>query len=187
MVAVAGVWLGVAGLLAAGGDAWESQRERMVAVQIAGRDVTDGAVLRAMRRVPRHLFVPERARAEAYGDFPLPISHGQTISQPYIVAYMSQLLRPKPGAKTLEVGTGSGYQAAVLAELAASGRHDVRVTASSCIGACAFEPVMTVEAMGAEPVLYGRLDAGKARQIFREHVLGGRVVANHVFHMGKAS
>ena len=76
---------------------------------------------------------------------------------------------------------------AVLAELAASGRHDVRVTASSCIGACAFEPVMTVEAMGAEPVLYGRLDAGKARQIFREHVLGGRVVANHVFHMGKAS
>lgn len=127
MVAVAGVWLGVAGLLAAGGDAWESQRERMVAVQIAGRDVTDGAVLRAMRRVPRHLFVPERARAEAYGDFPLPISHGQTISQPYIVAYMTQLLRLKPGAKTLEVGTGSGYQAAVLAEVTRTNVYSIEI------------------------------------------------------------
>ena len=76
---------------------------------------------------------------------------------------------------------------AVLAELAASGRRDVRVSASSCIGACAYEPVMTVEAMGAEPVLYGRLDAEKARQVFREHVLEGRVVANLIFHMGKAS
>ncbi|OHE75536.1 MAG: protein-L-isoaspartate O-methyltransferase [Verrucomicrobia bacterium GWF2_62_7] len=127
VVAVAGVWLGVAGLLAAGGDAWESQRERMVAVQIAGRDVTDGAVLRAMRRVPRHLFVPERARAEAYGDFPLPISHGQTISQPYIVAYMTQLLRLKPGAKTLEVGTGSGYQAAVLAEVTRTNVYSIEI------------------------------------------------------------
>lgn len=123
----AGVWLGVAGLLAAGGDAWESQRERMVIVQIAGRDVTDGVVLRAMRKVPRHLFVPERARAEAYGDFPLPISHGQTISQPYIVAYMTQLLRLKPGAKTLEVGTGSGYQAAVLAEVTRTNVYSIEI------------------------------------------------------------
>lgn len=123
----AGVWLGVAGLLAAGGDAWETQRERMVAEQIAGRDVTDGAVLRAMRTVPRHLFVPERARAEAYGDFPLPISHGQTISQPYIVAYMTQLLRLRPGAKTLEVGTGSGYQAAVLAEVTRTNVYSIEI------------------------------------------------------------
>ncbi|MCX6900667.1 MAG: protein-L-isoaspartate(D-aspartate) O-methyltransferase [Verrucomicrobia bacterium] len=123
----AGVLLGVAVSLAAGGDAWEPQRERMVAEQIAGRDVTDGAVLRAMRRVPRHLFVPERARAEAYGDFPLPISHGQTISQPYIVAYMTQLLRLKPGAKTLEVGTGSGYQAAVLAEVTRTNVYSIEI------------------------------------------------------------
>lgn len=126
VVTVACVLTGVHCLLAADSE-WELQRERMVTVQIAGRDVTDPSVLRAMRRVPRHLFVPEVARAEAYGDFPLPIGQGQTISQPYIVAYMTQLLRLKPGAKTLEVGTGSGYQAAVLAEVTRTNVYSIEI------------------------------------------------------------
>ncbi|MBI5686177.1 MAG: protein-L-isoaspartate(D-aspartate) O-methyltransferase [Verrucomicrobia bacterium] len=121
--------LASAAALAAGGDEWTPQRERMVAEQIAGRDVTDAAVLRAMRTVPRHLFVPEAARREAYGDYPLPIGQGQTISQPYIVAYMTQLLRLKPGAKTLEVGTGSGYQAAVLAEVTQTNVYSIEIVA----------------------------------------------------------
>jgi len=92
-------------------------RERMVAEQIEGRNVTDPAVLMAMRKVPRHEFVPPRLIADAYDDRPLPIGDGQTISQPYIVAYMTEALRLKPGDRVLEVGTGSGYQAAVLAEI----------------------------------------------------------------------
>jgi len=79
--------------------------------------VRDPATLDALRRVPRHEFVPEEYRREAYGDHPLPIGYGQTISQPYIVAYMTELLRLAPGQKVLEVGTGSGYQAAVLETL----------------------------------------------------------------------
>lgn len=79
--------------------------------------VRDPATLDALRRVPRHEFVPQEYRREAYGDHPLPIGYGQTISQPYIVAYMTELLRLAPGEKVLEVGTGSGYQAAVLATL----------------------------------------------------------------------
>jgi protein-L-isoaspartate(D-aspartate) O-methyltransferase len=77
--------------------------------------VLDSATLAAMRKVPRHEFVPAELRREAYGDFPLPIGYGQTISQPHIVAYMTEVLRQRPGMKVLEVGTGSGYQAAVLA------------------------------------------------------------------------
>jgi len=80
-------------------------------------DITDKAVLRAIAAVPRHEFVPERYLDQAYEDHPLPIGHGQTISQPYIVALMTQLLELKPGDKVLEVGTGSGYQTAILAEL----------------------------------------------------------------------
>ena len=79
--------------------------------------VTDGAVLRAMRTVPRHVFVHEQTRRIAYDDTPLPIGLGQTISQPYIVAYMSELLELEPDSRVLEIGTGSGYQAAVLAQL----------------------------------------------------------------------
>jgi protein-L-isoaspartate(D-aspartate) O-methyltransferase len=94
-------------------------RGRMVEEQIAARGVTDPAVLRAMRAVPRHEFIPAASRADAYSDQPLPIGHGQTISQPYIVALMSELAAVKPGDRVLEIGTGSGYQAAILAELGA--------------------------------------------------------------------
>lgn len=92
-------------------------RERMVIETIKARGITDERVLEAMRTVPRHLFVPEEEREYAYGDYPLPIGFGQTISQPYIVALMTELLELKPGDKVLEVGTGSGYQAAVLASI----------------------------------------------------------------------
>lgn len=89
----------------------------MVSEQIEARGVRDPAVLRAMRKVPRHRFVPASQSASAYADRPLPIGHQQTISQPYIVAFMSELANVKAGDTVLEVGTGSGYQAAVLAEM----------------------------------------------------------------------
>ena len=95
-------------------------RYLMVETQIARRDVTDKNVLDAMRTVPRHLFVPEEFREDAYRDGPLPIGHDQTISQPYIVAIMTQLLKIDSASKVLEIGTGSGYQAAVLAEISDS-------------------------------------------------------------------
>lgn len=94
-------------------------REQMVQRQLAARDIADRRVLGAMRKVPRERFVPAEYAQHAYLDQPLPIGHDQTISQPYIVALMSQLARPAAGDRVLEVGTGSGYQAAVLAELAA--------------------------------------------------------------------
>ena len=93
------------------------ERERMVRETIASRDVTDPRVLEAMRTVPRHEFMPEDVRDEAYEDRPVPIGHEQTISQPYIVAIMTQLAEVDRGDKVLEVGTGSGYQAAVLGAL----------------------------------------------------------------------
>ena len=96
---------------------YKDQREKMVERQIAARGVHDPAVIRAMKTVPRHCFVPDRLKKRAYTDGPLPIGHGQTISQPYIVAVMSELLELKPGQRVLEVGTGSGYQAAVLAAM----------------------------------------------------------------------
>ena len=89
----------------------------MVEQQLRGRDITNEAVLAAMTRVPRHEFVPADYLSEAYGDYPLPIGYGQTISQPYIVAIMTELIDLQPGERVLEIGTGSGYQAAVLAEL----------------------------------------------------------------------
>jgi protein-L-isoaspartate(D-aspartate) O-methyltransferase len=93
-------------------------RERMVEEQIAGRGVRDPRVLAAMREVPRHEFVPVDQRSHAYEDRPLPIGHGQTISQPYIVAVMTELLELEGEEKVLEIGTGSGYQAALLGRLA---------------------------------------------------------------------
>jgi protein-L-isoaspartate(D-aspartate) O-methyltransferase len=106
-------------LLGADVDPTESQRESMVREQIEARGVRDPRVLDALRRVPRHLFVPEPERPMAYEDRPLPIGHGQTISQPYVVAAMTEALEPEADDRVLEVGTGSGYQAAVLAELVA--------------------------------------------------------------------
>lgn len=99
-------------------DIYRRARERMVQTQIAARGIKDERVLSAMRKVPRHLFVEEALRDQAYADHPLPIGEGQTISQPYIVAFMTEALELKGHEKVLEVGTGSGYQAAILAELA---------------------------------------------------------------------
>jgi len=96
------------------GDPYARARSAMVDL-IERRGVTDSATLAALRSVPRHEFVPPEQRRGAYGDFPLPIGYGQTISQPYIVGYMTEIIRPRPGLKVLEVGTGSGYQAAILA------------------------------------------------------------------------
>ncbi len=97
---------------------YQKAREKMVMEQIESRGVTHRPTLNAMRAVPRHLFVPESMRSDAYADSPLPIGHGQTISQPYIVAFMTQAIRPESrGFKVLEIGTGSGYQAAVLSAI----------------------------------------------------------------------
>ena len=96
---------------------YAEQRNRMVANQIMARGVRDERVLEAMRRVRRHAFIPPDERDMAYDDMPLPIAGGQTISQPYIVAYMVEALDLQPGEKVLEIGAGSGYAAAVLAEI----------------------------------------------------------------------
>ncbi len=98
---------------------FEFEREKMVQKQLAERGIKDQAVLNAFLKIPRHKFIPEDGKDSAYEDFPLPIGLGQTISQPYIVALMTQYLQLKPGEKVLEIGTGSGYQAAILRELGA--------------------------------------------------------------------
>lgn len=112
--------LAAADLASAGGSADDphaSARERMVQTQLEHRGIADPAVLDAMRKVPRHRFVPAELANQAHDDHPLPIGHDQTISQPYIVALMTEALRPRASDRVLEIGTGSGYQAAVLAEL----------------------------------------------------------------------
>lgn len=98
---------------------FSDRRQEMVRTQLTGpgRNITNQAVLKAMASVPRHEFIPEGKRDEAYADHPLPIGYGQTISQPYIVAFMTESLRPQPGDCVLEIGAGSGYQAAILAQL----------------------------------------------------------------------
>ena len=106
------------GLVACAQSTYQAKREMMVREQIGQRGVRNARVLRAMLATPRHLFVPEALRSQAYEDYPLPIGHGQTISQPYIVALMTELLDPQKDHKVLEIGTGSGYQAAVLSSLA---------------------------------------------------------------------
>src|SRR5437868_12107498 len=117
-------WLAVA-VLAAGGcgqkalqpSDFAAQRQQMVERQLMTRGINDQRVLAAMAKVPREEFVTQEARSASYEDGPLPIGYGQTISQPYVVAFMTEQLRPKPSDRVLEVGTGSGYQAAILAEL----------------------------------------------------------------------
>ena len=96
---------------------FEKPRHTMVEAQLRARNIKSEAVLEAMRKVPRHLFVPENMQKYAYDDSPLPIGLGQTISQPYIVAFMTEQLKPEPGMKILEIGTGSAYQTAILSQL----------------------------------------------------------------------
>ncbi len=110
-------WLAVTLLLVSGEQPYAVERERMVDEQIEARGVRNADVLRVLRTTPRHLFVPGDAQPYAYSDRPLPIGFGQTISQPYIVALMTELLESGKGDRVLEIGTGSGYQAAVLAGL----------------------------------------------------------------------
>lgn len=115
---ITGLACGAGGVdLQRGARDWDAERRRMVEEQLRSRDIRSARVLDAMLKVPRHLFVPEPQRAGAYGDSALPIGYGQTISQPYIVAFMTQALDLAPGHRVLEVGTGSGYQAAVLGAL----------------------------------------------------------------------
>ena len=103
--------------VADGPDPFRAARENLVTTAVAAAGATDPAVRSALRRVPRHLFVPERFHAQAYADHSLPIGHGQTISQPSLAGLMTQFLALSPDARVLEVGTGSGYQAAILAEI----------------------------------------------------------------------
>ena len=118
----------------------------MVDLQIAGRGLRDPQVLAAMAEVPRHLFVPPQYERDAYADTPLPIGNGQTISQPYIVALMTELLHPGPKDRVLEIGTGSGYQAAILARLTA------QVVSIERIGAVAAQARANLAAAGAKNV-----------------------------------
>jgi protein-L-isoaspartate(D-aspartate) O-methyltransferase len=98
-------------------DKYYTARINMVKNQIIDRGISDTKTIESLRKVPRHLFVPEDYKKDAYGDYPLPIGYGQTISQPYIVAFMTEAVKPDRKKKALEIGTGSGYQAAVLAEI----------------------------------------------------------------------
>jgi len=111
------IWLFLMPLLLASQNDYSEARKHMVANDIKSRGVKDKATLEAMSIVPRHLFVPEELTSQAYRDGPLPIGYGQTISQPYIVAFMTEVIKPERDFKVLEIGTGSGYQAAVLSRI----------------------------------------------------------------------
>ncbi|HUO64960.1 MAG TPA: protein-L-isoaspartate(D-aspartate) O-methyltransferase [Terriglobales bacterium] len=134
------------GTVATGEARYGRERERMVAEQLVKRGIADPRVLEAMRSVPRHLFVDEALRDRAYGDHPLPIGEGQTISQPFMVARMTELLRLTGREKVLEIGTGSGYQAAVLSRVAA------RVCTVERIGKLAARARQTLESIGVSNV-----------------------------------
>jgi protein-L-isoaspartate(D-aspartate) O-methyltransferase len=125
---------------------YATAQERMVREQLEARGITDARVLAAMRSVPRHEFIPHVLRDAAHRDGPLPIGHEQTISQPYIVALMSELARLRPEARVLEVGTGSGYQTAVLAELACD-VHSIEI-----VPALADRAAATLRRLGYERV-----------------------------------
>lgn len=130
-------------------------REEMVEFQLAGRDITDPLVLDAMRAVPRHEFVGERFRDLAYADMPLPIGEGQTISQPYMVAYMTQALALKGGERVLEIGTGCGYAAAVLGAIAGEvytveRLHGLAETARETLKRLGYDNVHVIEGDGTK-------------------------------------
>jgi len=126
----------------------------MVKLQIENRDVRDERVLAALRVIPRHLFVPPGSRHGAYGDFPVAIGHGQTISQPYMVAFMTQALALRGPERTLEIGTGSGYQTAVLSELCAE------VYTVERIAALAAAAEHTLRSLGVANVSFRIADGG---------------------------
>jgi protein-L-isoaspartate(D-aspartate) O-methyltransferase len=130
-------------------------RERMVARQLAARDISDPRVLDAMRLVPRHRFVAAEQASEAYADYPLSIGHGQTISQPYIVAYMVEQLRLTPASRVLEIGTGCGYHTAVLAQLAG------HVYSIEIVDALARRARETLDALGVTNVTIATRDGAK--------------------------
>jgi protein-L-isoaspartate(D-aspartate) O-methyltransferase len=127
-------------------DGFVHQRQLMVDKQLRGRDIVDSRVLQAMAAVPRHRFVPQNVQHMAYQDSPLPIGYAQTISQPYIVALMTQLLKIEPGHRVLEIGTGSGYQAAVLAEMGAD------VFSIEIVPQLGHRAVQTLKALGYENI-----------------------------------
>jgi len=133
-------------------DPYRQAREVMVSRQIEARGVRNPLVLKAMRTVPRHEFIPEDMRSMAYDDRPLPIGQGQTISQPYIVAYMTERLRLTGGEKVLEIGTGCGYQAAVLSVIAAE------VYSVECVPALAAAAEKNLKRLGYENVFIQRGD-----------------------------
>ena len=129
------------------------QRLKMVNDQIAGRGVKDRRVLEGMRKIPRHLFVDDSLKGRAYGDHPLPIGEGQTISQPYVVAWMTEALNLKSSDRVLEIGTGSGYQAAVLAEIVKEVytieiRKGLKETATELLGSLGYKNIQTKYADG---------------------------------------
>lgn len=138
----------------------ETETERMIREQIVARGVRDPRVLAALRAVPRELFVPPNLRASAYQDSPLPLSEGQTISQPYIVAVMSELLRLRGDEKVLEIGTGSGYQTAILSRLAGK-VFSAEIEPSLAEGARAI-----LGKLGIRNVVLG---VGNGVELFREH------------------
>ena len=134
---------------------YDSLREEMVEIQLAGRDIADPLVLGAMRAVPRHEFVAERFRHLAYDDMPLPIGEGQTISQPYMVAYMTQALALMGGERLLEIGTGCGYAAAVLGEIAGEvytieRMHGLTEKARKTLQRLGYDNVHVIEADGTK-------------------------------------
>jgi protein-L-isoaspartate(D-aspartate) O-methyltransferase len=133
-------------------DSHAADRARMVETQIRARGVSDEAILAAMEVVPRHRFVPADLLGVAHGDHPLPIGYGQTISQPYIVAWMTELLGLSPGARVLEIGTGSGYQAAIL------GQMDMEVYTIEIVEPLAIQAMQRLGEMGYEKIMVSHAD-----------------------------
>lgn len=170
-------------------EAHELERDWMVRTQIEDRGVREPRILDALRAVPRHDFVPEQLRDQATQDRPLPIGHGATISQPYIVARMTELLDPRPGARILDVGTGSGYQAAVLAELGCDVWSIERVQAlsdraSRVLAGCGYEVHLRVgdghagwpEAAPFDGIVVGAAPARVPDALLDQLAIGGRLV-----------